>query len=68
MTLIDPNASRTSWTTQDECTFVRHLYEWRGPERLQNYLDSCRLRRRWGAIDKRVALATARRLLANGPG
>jgi hypothetical protein len=30
------NPGRRRWTTQDECTFIRQLYEWRGPEVLQN--------------------------------
>lgn len=59
------NPGRQQWTTHDECTFVKQLYEWRGPEVLRRYIDSCRLRQRWDGIDKKVALATARRVLAN---
>lgn len=66
MTLLDNNANRKTWTTQDECSFVRQLYEWRGPERLRLYIESCALRVRWAGMDKSVVLATARRLLANG--
>lgn len=65
MTRIDCNAHRKAWTTHDECIFVRQLYEWHGPPRLKNYIDSCQLRRRWDQIDPTVALATARRLLDN---
>lgn len=60
------NPGRQLWTTQDECTFVRQLYEWRGPEVLQNYIASCRLRKRWDGMDAGVVLATARRVLSHG--
>ena len=68
MTLLDNNAHRKAWTTQDECTFIRQLYEWCGPERLHLYIQSCAQRRRWDGIDKGVVLKTARRVLSHGAG
>lgn len=58
------NPGRLAWTTHDECTFVKQLYEHRGAEWVRRYIESCDLRVRWDGIDPQVARVTARRLLA----